>query len=55
MKHLYGIFKYITRNFLTQLAYFTLFIGIVENTKACIWLFHQPEVPDEIKKYTLDK
>lgn len=48
-------FKKISIRFMNQLASLALFIGIIENTKACIWLFHQPQTPDGLEKFMKEK
>jgi len=40
---------------MTQLASLTLFIGIIENTKACFLFFHQPQTPDGLEKFMKEK
>ena len=55
MNKICNILKKISIRFMTQLASLTLFIGIIENTKACFLFFHQPQTPDGLENFMKEK
>lgn len=55
MNKIRNTFQRMSIRFMNQLASLALFIGIIENTKACLFFFHQPKIPDGLENFMKEK
>lgn len=48
-------FKKILMHLEKAIAAFALMLGMASTSQACVWWFHQPRVPKQMKKIRKDK